>query len=152
MGKAKKKIYTIRPGSVVGEKDIQTVGETIEVLINSLGGVVTPRDVIYSAKEKSSPIHKYFEWDDTIAGEKYREVQARKLLGSVVEVVTINREKQTHRSFYNVKNSDGNPVYVTLQKAISTPDYIVDVVERAQMNIKALNNTLGLFIQNYKKK
>ena len=43
-------------------------------------GKVTPALVVLAARPDESPLHQYFEWDDTKAGEKYREMQARTLL------------------------------------------------------------------------
>ena len=52
------------------------------------GGKITPRMVVDAARAEDSPLHSYFEWDDEIAAEKYREMQARTLLRSVDLKVT----------------------------------------------------------------
>lgn len=46
-------------------------------------GCPTPQSVVDVARDPKSALHKYFEWDDKIAGDLYRLDQARSLLQSV---------------------------------------------------------------------
>lgn len=43
-------------------------------------GELLPEDVVKSARDPESPLHAYFEWDDTEAAHKYRMSQARGLI------------------------------------------------------------------------
>jgi len=38
--------------------------------------VITADSILDDARRPNSPLHSYFEWDDAIAGEKFRKVQA----------------------------------------------------------------------------
>lgn len=49
-------------------------------------GPVSPQMVLDRARDESSPLHDCFEWDNDVAAEKYRLVQARVLLRLVVPV------------------------------------------------------------------
>ena len=53
-------------------------------------GHLDPNDVIEAAKSPGSPLHSYFEWDDSTAAAKYRLDQARALIRSVKIEVTIH--------------------------------------------------------------
>lgn len=44
---------------------------------------LTPELVVQVAADVKHPLHSRFEWDDTVAGAKYREVQAGELIRSV---------------------------------------------------------------------
>lgn len=46
-------------------------------------GVLTPQLVVEEARDPASPLHDRFEWDDTAAGERYRQHQARQLIRTV---------------------------------------------------------------------
>lgn len=46
-------------------------------------GQLTPRAVVEEARPEGSELHNRFEWDDSIAGEKYRLAQAAELIRSV---------------------------------------------------------------------
>lgn len=56
-------------------------------------GRITPRDVVEAARSASSPLHGYFEWNDSEAAERYREIQARTLLRSISFRVTTVTER-----------------------------------------------------------
>lgn len=43
-------------------------------------GVIEPRRVVDAARDPDSPLHDCFTWDDTVAGERYRLDQARRLI------------------------------------------------------------------------
>jgi hypothetical protein len=41
---------------------------------------ITPQNVVNLARNENSVLHDDFEWNDTIAGAKYRETQAREMI------------------------------------------------------------------------
>ncbi|WP_461455494.1 hypothetical protein [Metallibacterium sp.] len=47
------------------------------------GGLLLPRKVWEEAKAKDHPLHDYFEWNDRLAGKRYRDEQARVLIRGV---------------------------------------------------------------------
>lgn len=49
--------------------------------INSIGEEYTPADIVELAEDPGSELHKCFEWDDSIAADKYRLIQAQKKKG-----------------------------------------------------------------------
>lgn len=46
-------------------------------------GDLTPEIVVDEARPEGAPLHDRFEWDNKIAGDKYRIVQAQQLIRSV---------------------------------------------------------------------
>lgn len=58
--------------------DTEEVGKELSKL-----GNFTPTDVLDIAKSPKSPLHKYFEWDDSKAAHAYRLTQARHLVLSI---------------------------------------------------------------------
>lgn len=44
---------------------------------------LTGEDLLEVARPESSPIHGAFEWDDSVAGEEYRLIQARNLCRAI---------------------------------------------------------------------
>lgn len=44
------------------------------------GGVLKVEDVLEEARDENSILHRHFEWDNTEAAEKYRQIQARSLI------------------------------------------------------------------------
>ena len=52
-------------------------------------GRLSPSQVVNEARNIHSPLHEVFVWDDTVAAEKYRIVQARQLIRSFKIVVHV---------------------------------------------------------------
>ena len=48
--------------------------------------VITPQNVVDLARNEDSVIHNDFEWDDSIAGEKFRCIQAKDMIRSFILV------------------------------------------------------------------
>ncbi len=72
-----------QPGAV---KDAKAVGAHLELLRQQCKGELTPEDVLADAKHDNSPLHSFFEWDDSAAAHQHRLAQARGLIRSVVAV------------------------------------------------------------------
>lgn len=64
----------------------ETVVSALMDISAEAGGAISPALVLERARETRSPLHQCFEWDDAIAGERYRMVQARILLRLIVPV------------------------------------------------------------------
>lgn len=60
----------------------QAAAAEINRLSKAFGGKITPAQLVDAARQPSSPLHPYFEWNNDTAAEKYREIQARTLLRS----------------------------------------------------------------------
>ena len=70
----------------------QAIKERLEKLAAKNRGTLTPTRVVMDARDKSSPLHDFFEWDDGAAAQRYREQQARELIGRFkVEIRTTSR-------------------------------------------------------------
>jgi hypothetical protein len=66
--------------------------------------------VLEAARSPRSKLHKFFEWDDTVAANKWRLRQASELIRSVKIEVTNKRTKQTRavRVFVSVPEESGS--------------------------------------------
>ena len=84
--------YSYRHGKVGASA--QTVGETLE-RIEKRDGVVTKEAFLEESRPENSPTHNMFEWDDTVAAEKYRLEQSRMIIADVV--VTVERESKPRK-------------------------------------------------------
>lgn len=51
--------------------------------IHSRDGVLTCEAVLEAARPKNSPLHNYFTWDDSRAAERYRLIEAGRLIATV---------------------------------------------------------------------
>lgn len=92
-------------------------------------GFVDAKQVLEYARPRNSPIHKYFDWDDRTAAEKYRLQQAQKLIQCVV--VEINNKEIRKYVSPVVVNAEGDKAYVEIETARRTPDIWHQVLAKA---------------------
>ncbi len=74
----------------VGIDDPVIVNRTIAAACTPDGDLLAS-NIVQAASDPSSPIHTAFEWDDAVAGERYREGQAFYLAGSLINSKTGER-------------------------------------------------------------
>jgi len=70
-------------------------------------GQLITKDIVAEARDKKSPIHKYFEWDKSKASYQFNLMQARVLIRRIpVEYVNNDGDKSTISKFINIKTID----------------------------------------------
>lgn len=66
-------------------------------------------DVVEEARDENSPLHSKFEWDNTIAGQKWRIHQARNLINVYYTTIDTNiGETDPCRVFVSLKDDRYN--------------------------------------------
>ncbi len=68
-------------------------------------GRILPEDVVEAARDKKSPLHNQFDWNDTLAAKKWRIEQARELLR--VTVMLLPGVKDPIRAFVSLSTEKG---------------------------------------------
>lgn len=121
--------YQARPNSRFSDNDAKIIGGFLEREFKN--NPITADLILQKARSKSSPIHKYFDWDDTSAAEKYRRRQAQDMISCVVIV-----HKGTEvRKYHSVKVD--KKAWVNLKTLDETPELWEQVVDRALIEINA---------------
>lgn len=116
---------------------VQVVGERLEQLREEADGLLTPDAVLDDAAAPESPLHAFFEWDDTEAARLHRLEQARGLIRSVVVRYRSNEnEERSVRAFVNVTR-DETPGYTTSVVAMSDADMRAQVIRKAWAELQA---------------
>lgn len=129
-------------------------GKVCNDLKNSKKGL-TPETLVEASRPENSPLHPEFQWDDSIAAEKYRCYQARKLIQNVV-VVKVEEEvsEKTVNIFENyertetstdnrnfqrefVSTGERNHKYVTIDDALANEQWRASLLEAARRDMKA---------------
>ena len=89
----------------------QVVGELLDDIIKR-DGSFTPKSFVDASRPDDAPTHLLFEWNDSIAGEKYRLVQAStirsciKIAHTKVDEETGKAEKLYVPAFVNKERDD----------------------------------------------
>jgi hypothetical protein len=127
---------------VVEGLDAQKVGEYLEDLYQRFDGYLTKDEILAKARSQQSPLHKYFEWDENEAAERYRRRQVSYLLSTLR--VKKNGKVTRTRAFVFVHDPkhDGRKVYVNIRSAMGNPEMKRQLVERAH---KELTRWIGAY-------
>lgn len=114
--------YQFRPGSPFPKQAAPAVGRELHRIRKRHEGNLEPKHVVEAAASTTSPLHRFFEWDNGAAANQYRLAQARRLIGAIEVVVIVNRKEIPVREFHNVvitnKEENSKPVraYVPLNR------------------------------------
>lgn len=103
--------------------------------INGLGDNFTMQDVVTMAKPKDHYMHSMFEWDNKIAGDKYREIQAQKIVHNLVFVVDEKPDTTPVRVF--VSNPDERKVFTPIRVIMRNEDSYQKLLQTALSELKA---------------
>jgi two-component system cell cycle response regulator CtrA len=97
------KEYFAIAGSRFTSADAGAIGPVLQEI--AAAGDITVSAVVEAAKSTNSPMHGYFEWDDSLAAHQFREGQAREIIQSVrVRFVSAGKEYATRAYNVVVKN------------------------------------------------
>lgn len=118
----------------------QEIGEELEN-IKETNGVLKPSMVIEAARNKNSPMHEMFEWDDLKAAQQHRMEFARKLISSIVIEIKYDDNKKTVQNvFYSVQlnpeNANLSKVgYLDISDIMKDEKYRLQIIENALAEI-----------------
>ena len=125
-------VYQWKQGARI-KADPQTAGDVCARLENA--GKLTPMALVEDSRPIDAPLHNAFEWDDSIAAEKYRETQAGHIIRCLV-TVSDNAEPVT-RSFVSIRVDSNECTYMDTRKALVNPVTRDSILSRALEELKA---------------
>jgi hypothetical protein len=105
------------------------------------GGVVTAGLVVLEAQKKRNPLHKEFEWDDSIAAAEYRMEQARRMLRSFI--VTYQESPHIESRAYEVVTEVGTRDESPRKVYKTTKEILQDPIQRDELLGRAINDALA---------
>lgn len=105
-------------------------------------GALTPEAVVADAEREDAPLHAAFEWDDSVAGHKYRLHQARSMIRAVVTVKADRMPE--HRTFVLVKvdPSQARATYMPAIEVAYESDLLGDAISRLRSEVQSANQSL----------
>lgn len=115
------------------DSNAQKVGERLEWLRNKHGGVLQPRQLVEDGRKvASSPLRQCFEWDNDVAAEEYRDIQARRILRFIaVNISRADEKPKFIRAFVNIVPDDGERAYASLFAVMSNAELRKRLLKRA---------------------
>lgn len=101
---------------------------------------LTAEVVVDSARDKESPIHPFFEWNNTKAGEEWRKQQARNMIRAV-HVVKSDRESQ-QREYVHVRVPSNGAYYKKTTEVVEDPSELSIVVHDLAGKLEGIQRML----------
>ena len=96
----------------------EVVGQELK-RIHEEEGTLRPQAVVNAARPEEAPLHPAFEWNDLVAGEQYRNIQARSLI-KTVQIQSSEDDQPRDPVYVNVSRQDTS--YEPIKKVVNTPD------------------------------
>lgn len=112
---------------------------------------LTSELVVDVARDSRHPLHNRFEWDDSVAGEKYRQVQASELIRSVkvkFAPTPEGDERPAVNAFHSVPTPAGR-TYVPVEQVAEDPfqrQLVLQAAEREWRDLRRRYSHLQEFI------
>ncbi len=130
-------------GTTIKDKDARVIGRRLEQL-HKKHKDLTPETVLEDARRPQSVLHKYFEWDDTVAAEKWRREQARQLVKAVrVIIESDGEEPREMRAFVRVVGEEKKAVYLPAIEAMSDANYRRQVLDQLRKELGDIQTRYG---------
>lgn len=102
-------------------------------------------DLVDASRPVDAPLHPLFEWDDSIAAEKYREKQARDIITHIF-LVPEKEEEEAHppvRAFFQIDNhsSDYEPIHIIMRDE-DKKTRLLEIAKKELISFKVKYQTL----------
>lgn len=132
-------------------KKVPLYQQELERITKKYNGL-TAEIVVNEAKNKNSPLNQFFDWDDDVAGEKWRLWQARYLITTVRVNVEWSGEVKNIRKYLNVRVSNDNDdevqrAYLPTSVVLTTKEYRDQMLKKAVNEIEYWKKSYNDFIE-----
>lgn len=125
-------IYKQDPEEVAGE-------------ISGLGDKFSPSDVVDLARDESSVMHEMFEWDDEVAGEKYREIQAQNIIRLLVYEDDEKEDSEPVRIFFST--GERTKEYEPSRLIFQDEDKYQSLLQQAKADLEAFRRKYKTLVE-----
>lgn len=115
--------------------DAQIVGEELEKL-ESKGELNSNVVLDYAKQNKNSELSKCFEWDNNIAGEKYRQIQATQVLCSISYVIEKESEEK-QRVYVSIRTKDETRQFKNIMNVLEEDEEYKQLIDKAKKELES---------------
>ena len=118
-------VYKWKPKSMV-KADANLAGKMCEQLERTVG--LTPETLLDANRAENAPLHNAFEWNDSIAAEKYRLNQSGHIIRNLeveIEVPQTHKCAEPVRAFFKLESSESYESTTAIIKSISKHDELM---------------------------
>lgn len=107
-------------------------------------GKVTPEEILeYARNHKDSELYKCFEWNDSVAAEKYRKIQARSIILNLV----ISKEETKGHTVSCFSLTIEPKTYQRTTLFLEQPDEYQALLRRAKAELEAFKRRYHTLVE-----
>lgn len=109
--------------------------------VRSEYGRLTPAALVDAARPEDHPLHTRFEWDDAVAGERYRLDQAREIIRSYrIKYADTPTKPKTIRGYVSVRSEveESTPAYLPTEEVMADPFLKALTLREMEREVNAL--------------
>ena len=117
----------------------EVAGKVFQELKESDVGL-TPKSLVDASRDESAPLHNEFEWNDSIAAEKYREEQASCMIRHLIIVRTDIEEIRQIKDRAFVFTGSQKTGYVPLKDALVNKEWRNNLLKAARRDMQYFIN------------
>lgn len=92
---------------------------------------ISPEEVLEKARNEKSELHKCFEWDDSVAAEKFRLQQARQ----IIQLLVIVPQKKTDEPVRVFSITSQRNTYQPTRLFLQQPDEYQILLKKAKIEL-----------------
>jgi hypothetical protein len=137
-------VFRDRPQTIKGKADAQRIGEALDKVKKATTGRCNARTFLNAARDKSNYLHRHLEWNDKIAGDKYRLEQIRELVRCIDIVGEREGEPPVMPAFFSLIERAGRG-YRTAEEVLSSVDLQAIALKQAENDFLAYERRLQQF-------
>lgn len=134
--------YAAASGGCLTHTQARAAG-TVMAQIEQEEGCVTPSSLLAVSRPEAAPCHNLYTWDDTLAGEKWRLEESRRIIRSVciVNPAIPQAEQIIRRAFVNIVPCDTETrftrqAYISFANAEKNPAYVQQLLANAKQELR----------------
>ena len=111
----------------------EIAGPVCQYLKETVG--LTAKNLVEASRDVNAPLHNEFEWDDTVAAEKWREEQAACIIRHLI-IVETEYEAPHYKDRAFVHTGEKETGYVPLKDALSNKKWKENLLKAAYKDME----------------
>lgn len=128
--------YSFAPGTRT-KADANVAGAVCEGLREE--GKLTAANLVAVSRPEDAPLHSAFDWNDAEAAEKWREQQARVIIGNLR--VVVDGDPEPVKAFFNLRVEE--PEYESLETILKNEDDTALMLRNALRDLNVFRAKYG---------
>ena len=96
---------------------------------------LTATELVEESRPEDAPLHDEFEWNDSIAAEKFREDQARAMIRHLTVRIDINNNEYPVRQYFMVRSE--SKIFEPVQLILKDQDKTAMLLDQAKKELQS---------------